>query len=201
MIPKFLYRGDSDPNNVRWLKKSIDEGMLLTNLISGGNPQEIASKPLIELVKIHIKNEWGKTHFLSFTEEENSAIRFGSFGHKGEPNIYVDDTNDWDFALVKFRTNNLKEVSPIEKGVYECDYTASLREFRNGCKLLLINTVDYLRTNLNSNTASQLKSAERDKEWLILPTNSKLFNNGKVEYSAKIDMADVFDHEKYVMIE
>ena len=37
MIPKKLYRGDSDKKGDRILKKSVKEGMLFTNLISGGS--------------------------------------------------------------------------------------------------------------------------------------------------------------------
>lgn len=36
-LPQYLYRGDSDPNNKRQLKSTLNSGLLLTNLISSGN--------------------------------------------------------------------------------------------------------------------------------------------------------------------
>ena len=44
MIPKTLYRGDSDKKNDRKLKEFIDKGLLFTNPISGGNGQNILKK-------------------------------------------------------------------------------------------------------------------------------------------------------------
>jgi hypothetical protein len=197
MIPKKLYRGDSDKKGDRILKKSVKEGMLFTNLISGGSGQIIFRKPLIELVKIHTNPGWAKTHFLSFSECENKAREFGAFGFAGEHYPYYVDDDAWNFALLKFQTTILVDCIPKEKGLYECSYIPSLKEFKNRLKVLLIDTVEYLKANSELDIDSQLINAEKDMEWLILPVNAILLNNKFVEYSAKLDMSNLIDYELF----
>jgi len=201
MIPDKLYRGDSDKCNCRKLREYINKGMLFTNLISGGTGKIIFTAPLIELVKMHINNSGGwKSHFLSFTEKEKKAFDFGAYGFQGEHESYFEEDNNWDFAILIFTTSRLKSRELIEKGVYECTYDSSFCEFENGCRILLIDTVEYLIANSHLNINSELKNAQKDEEWLLLPTNSKLFNNGVVEYSAKVDMSNIIDFTRYKMI-
>lgn len=200
MIPETLYRGDADKNNSRQLKLHLKKRLLLTNLISGGNGNIIFSKPLIELVKEHISPGWGKTHFLSFSELKGRAFEFGEYEFKGERCQYFEEDNNWDFALLTFKTSHIINCDLLEAGVYKCNYEASFIEFSDGYKFLFVNTAEYLKANKNLNTNSQIEKAEGDKEWLILPTNSILLNNNRIEYSAKIDMGKSINYELYKMI-
>jgi hypothetical protein len=200
IIPKNLYRGDSDKNGDRILRKSLREGMICTNLVSGGNGRIIFKKPLLELVKVHINPGWEKSHFLSFSECKNKALEFGAFSFVGEHSPYYEDGDSWNFALLKFQTTNLVDCVVKESGVYECSYSPYLKEFKNGCKILLIDTVEYLKANSALVTASQLTNAERDMEWLVLPTNAILLNNQSIEFSAKLDMSDVIEYELFEVL-
>jgi hypothetical protein len=197
MTLKKLYRGDSDKAGDRILKKSIREGFLCTNLISGGNPRSIFREPLLDLVKRHITPGWGKTHFLSFSEYKDKAVEFGAYGFIGDHCPYYDYEDIWHFALLKFDPTNLGTTIERERGVYVCSYTNSLIEFRDGCRILLINTVEYLKANSALNADSELSNAERDKEWLILPINEILLNNNIVEFSAKLDRGNIITYELY----
>ena len=195
MLPKKLYRGDSDSQRDRMLRHSLQ--MLFTNLISSGNGQEIKN-PLIELVKQHIDSSWGKTHFLSFSESEEKAHEFGSFGLVGDYYPCYDVDASWHFAIVTLDAANLKVCTLRERGVYECSYDTSSRECKNGCKIALIDTVEYLKANSQLNTASQLSNAERDKEWLLLPISAILLNNNMVEFTAKLYMQyGLLDYELF----
>ena len=77
LLPKYLYRGDKDPHNHRQLRATINSGLLLTNLCNGGNGREIFSKPFGQLINKHIGIGWDKTHFLSFSTDESTAINYG----------------------------------------------------------------------------------------------------------------------------
>lgn len=198
MIPKNLYRGDSDKDGDRLLKSQLRHRLLFTNLISRGNGSVIFNKPLIELVKNHINPGWSKTHFLSFTESIDKALKFGSHEFSRECYPKIDYDNDsWDFALLVLNTGRLSNLRLIEKGVYECFYKHSLIEFQDGCKILLVNTVEYLKANMELDVDAQLKNAQRDEEWLVLPLNKILLNKNTVQYSAKIDMSDIIEYELY----
>ena len=199
-IPEILYRGDSDKYGDRQLKIHLKNGLLCTNLISGGIGATIFNTPLVDLVKNHIYPGWGKTHFLSFTESKEKAYEYGVYGFHGQICPFFEDDNNWDFALFKFTTMKLVSVNLGEPGVFNCRYNASFKEFTDGFNIILINTFDYLHANTSFFTHLQIRNAERDKEWLILPTNQILLNNRFFEYSAKIDMSDIIDYELYVVM-
>lgn len=196
MALKKIYRGDSDKAGDRILKKSIREGFLCTNLISGGNPRTIR-EPLLDLVKRHITPGWGKTHFLSFSECEYKAVEFGANGFAGDHWPYYEYDDTWAFALLTFDPTNLLAAIERQTGVYECSYVNSLMEFRDGCRILLIDTVEYLKINSTLATKTELSNAGRDREWLILPINEILPNNNEVEFSAKMDMGNVIGYTLY----
>src|ERR1035437_239256 len=188
MIPKKLYRGDADKKNNRILKKNLRNRLLFTNLISGGIGKDAFNKPLIELVKDHISPGWDKSHFLSFSELEERAVFYGSNGFESEIIPYDEEEDDWNYALLIFDTTQIRILKVKEKGVYQCSYKASLIEFNGIFSFILIDTEEYLKSNNILNTNIQLENVERDKEWLMLPTNFIYLNNNAVEYSAKIDM-------------
>jgi hypothetical protein len=200
MLPQLLYRGDSDRNGTRRLKECLGQGILFTNLIDGGNGQVIFERPLFELISNHVSPGFNKTHFLSFSEDEETALRFGSFEVTGEIQPYFEEDGNWDFILIKFKTSGLSDIKMVEVGVYECEYSSSQLEFHNRFKLLIFDTVTYLKKNFSSTHQKQLENASKNKEWLIFPANQYLFNNNKVEFKSKIDISNVFDFEKYIMI-
>lgn len=198
MIPETLYRGDSDVRGDRLLKSTlVTRRTLFTNLISNGIGSEIFKQPLIELVKRHINPGWGKTHFLSFTESPEKAISFGINEFNGEPNPIFNYDEKWDFAILEFHTNNLLTKKNLGNGVFKCSYKSHLIEFKNGCEILLINAIEYLKAHMELDVNSQLENAIRDEEWLILPLNKVLLNNSIVEYSAKLDMSTIIEYELY----
>ena len=77
MIPAILYRGDSDPKGIRSLKARIDHGQFLTTLLNGGTGKKIFKAPFQNLINQHVREPWTTSHFLSFTEDENIAKRYG----------------------------------------------------------------------------------------------------------------------------
>lgn len=77
MIPKKLFRGDSDSQNARRLRYTYSRQQFCTNLIRGGVGEKIFSEPLMDLVNTHILSKFENSHFLSFTESRTSAIRYG----------------------------------------------------------------------------------------------------------------------------
>src|SRR5882757_9258984 len=76
-LPPFLYRGDGDPDGIRLLKAKIAHLQFHTNLINSGAGRMIFEKPVEELISKHVSTVWNTTHFLSFTTEKLTAIRFG----------------------------------------------------------------------------------------------------------------------------
>lgn len=77
MVPRYLYRGDSDLSNIRLLRDTIINYQVQSNLISRGNGSEIKEFPIINLVNKHITNKWSNSHFLSFTEDKAIAECYG----------------------------------------------------------------------------------------------------------------------------
>jgi hypothetical protein len=191
-FPKILYRGDSDKEDNRLLRTTLKSLYLCTNLIKGGNGSVIFKEPLVELVKAHI-NGWGKTHFLSFSESEDTATEYGSHGL----NLQYNDPDRVNYALLKFHPDKVLKWQGKNDGVYKGYYSSSMIKFPNGCWLYLIDTVTYLKANIHLGTAAQLSLATGDKEWLILPANAELFNNGVVEYSTQLDMSDIIEYEQH----
>lgn len=191
-LPEYLYRGDSDDRNARLLKGTISHYQLQTNLINGGKGGKIIEEPLLELINKHVDIGWKHTHFLSFSENENIAIRYGincdieqvesKFEEYKE---YYDSQQDWDFALITVDVGKISMYS-IAPGIYEGFFKPILREFSNISKyrILLINVVDCL-SGYKGYEKSRI-NAIRDKEWLILPATPKQMNVG-IEYSAILD--------------
>ena len=83
-LPKNLFRGDSDKNNQRDVKTLINSGIIKTNLCNGGNGREIFNNSLGQLVNRHIGVGLDKTHFLSFSSNEQTAFYYGSYDKEFE---------------------------------------------------------------------------------------------------------------------
>jgi len=198
-IPKYLYRGDSDLRNKRLLKSTLHHYQLQTNLINGGEGREITEKPLIDLIDKHVNIGWEHTHFLSFSECEKTAIRFGinceTEDVESKFEEYYQSEQKWDFALITIDTDRIS-FTPIEIGVYVGFFNPSLSEFSNNTKykIFLINVVEYL--TIHSGYEISKFNSTRDEEWLILPATMKQLNYG-VEYSAILDGSIIYEVKKF----
>ena len=187
MLPKFLFRGDRDEKKSRRLKETINSGILLTNLCNGGNGKEIFTNTLVELINRHINIGWDKTHFLSFSTDEQVAFSYASHGEQYEE--LFDYQEDWLFAVLTFDTTLITpdSLQEISTGIYSAYFTPICYEFLPKYKIILIDVISHLQNisnNKNDDLSTTIKKAERDKEWLILPANP-FGNNG--EYTAKFD--------------
>jgi hypothetical protein len=186
-LPKYLYRGDSDPHGQRMLRATFKSGLLMTNLCNGGSGREIFGNKLGVLINRHIGIGWNKTHFLSFSTEEQIALNYGS-SNKEYCEVYEPDAN-WNFAVFTFDTTKLMRstIKEIETGIYSAQFTPNCREFLPTFKVILIDASAHLSSISNENDIYLKKSianAERDKEWLILPV-SPFGKDG--EFTAKLD--------------
>lgn len=201
-IPRYLYRGDSDKNTIRRLKETIGNSQLQTNLINGGNGNEIKN-PLSNLIHKHVAFSWPLTHFLSFSENNMTAFRFGINCEINEVEERILDFEEyyfgdslWDFAIITLDTQKI-QWNKIGTGIYEGLYNPSLIKFGHieKYRILCINVIEVLSANVQH--SQSINNAKRDSEWLILPATLITLNSNKTEYSAILDMSDVFDVEKY----
>lgn len=189
LLPKFLYRGDADPENKRKLKETYKSGLLFTNLCNSGNGREIFGNTLENLINKHIAVGWDKTHFLSFSTNEQTAFLYGGNGR--EHSEVYDDLEPWDFTVLTFDTSLLipDSIKQIADGIYKAEFFPSHKEFLPSYKLVLIDTLSHLisisnRRSLDFSIA--IKKARIDNEWLILPASPFGFNG---EFTAKFDTA------------
>lgn len=202
-IPDNLFRGDADKTGQRLLRDTINHWQLQTNLISGGYGRKIFEDPLVELINQHINIGWGKTHFLSFSEDQTTALIYGSSlsydtFEKVRYGMILDETN-WSFVLMTLGTHKL-ELFEKSKGIFEGRFIPSLKKFANHpfVSMLLVDAYTVLTNDPRRSLYEQaIHNADRDKEWLIFPTTPVLFENGTVEYTALLDGACLTSIEKY----
>lgn len=202
MIPRYLHRGDADKQNFRKLRTTIDYFQMQTNLINGGNGREISEQPLLKLIDKHVGLGWSLTHFLSFSENEMTACRFGLQceiadveGMMPEFEYYEQDKS-WDFAIITIDTQTIR-WRKISKGIYEGLYPPSLSTFKKqkGYKIICINVADALDSH--EEYIQSIINANHDTEWLILPSTPVVFNNSKTENSAILDGSCIKGIKKY----
>ncbi|WP_375584239.1 hypothetical protein [Cyclobacterium xiamenense] len=201
-----LYRGDSDKYSTRNLRTTAPHGYLMTNLNKGGEGRIIDEKPLIDLINRHVDEGWNTTHFLSFSEDENTAFRFGMHTQlnqvieKRQNYVEVSWDNGWEFVITRINTINLeaKELSP---GVYEGKYKTTNPLYAKVLpisRLIIIDVAKFL-LGLTGFDKSKLNSST-DKEWLILPANPIKFVN-RIEYSSILDGGCIDEIRFYASIE
>lgn len=192
-LPKYLYRGDADPNNKRKLKETFKSGLLLTNLCNGGNGREIFNNSLENLINKHIAVGWDNTHFLSFSTDEQTAFSYGSNG--SEYFEIYDDFEQWNFAVLTFDTSRLiqESINQITEGIYKAEFYPTCKEFLPSYKVILIDTLSHLISISNKSSldfSAAIENAKKDSEWLILPASPFSFNG---ELTAKFDTACITD--------
>ncbi len=199
MIPKYLYRGDSDSKDVRKLRATIDFSQLQTNLINSGNGREIIERPLLELVDKHVGLGWAKTHFLSFSEDESVAFRFGLSCelHDVESRLsdyseYLESDREWDFVILKLDTQ-LITWRQIGNGIYEGFFKA----FKNN-QVNRVICLDVFKVLIGQPSYQvSLNLASCDKEWLILPASPVTLNSNITQLSAILSGSCISDIRKY----
>lgn len=154
----------------------------------------IFEKPIEELISKHVSTVWNTSHFLSFTTEKLTAIRFGIKKlHEPEDRIaeylesYYEDDNDFDCALLELDTARVG-WHELRTGLYEGQYPVTLLEvkrFSDQFHIVLMDVATVLKHSSNyADYRVAIANAERDCEWLVLPTNHLPGLDG---YSAKID--------------
>jgi len=192
-LPKLLYRGDSDKNNKRQLKTTLNNGFLLTGLSGGGNGREIFQSPLEKLVHKHVAIGWNETHFLSFTTNKEKAYYYGGGEKMGYCPTCSDD--NWDFALLTLDTSKFLHNTQIETGVYKASYYPVCLEFLPSYTVILIDIATFLKKiqqTCNDNLSKSIYNAERDKEWLIYPATPMRDSD---EFTSKFDMGCIVEKE------
>jgi hypothetical protein len=220
-LPRYLYRGDSDPHGVRRLKE-WERGVLLTNLSNGGSGIEIFSAPLISLVERHIDVGWAKSHFLSFSERYSVAKTFAA-GKECRQLVSV-NSDPWDCLVLTTDTAQFATVEVLEEGAYRCLYPVTLRvdhQFPSGrffsydlprilsrrmrarrpVEVLVLDCISFLRRQSKDTRVSPeaLCKAERDAEWLVLPIDQAEHIPG--EFTAALDTSLLSGVERFRFLE
>lgn len=189
ILPRYLYRGDSDPNKVRRLKESWgSHGYLFTNMANGGNPFEIFNAPLIESIQRHVDIGWERTHFLSFSECYKVARRFAA--GRDEHEMYPSMNNRWDAAIFTFDINQLSDLQVLGSGIFAATYPgrspigdtgdlgskimrycANREHEGQPVSILLVDVVSQIKACIAEfpDLHSALQKAQSDLEWLVLP--------------------------------
>jgi len=196
-LPKFLFRGDNDKHNKRLLKSTFKSELFMTNLISGGIGREIFSNTIEQLLNKHIATGWEKTHFLSFSTDEQKAYYYGSDG-KPFDDVF-DESENWDFTVLTFDTSLLIQdsIKEIETGIYSAQFIPSCNEFLPTYKVILIDAVSHLKSIASKSRidlTTAIANADNDKEWLILPASPF---NYQGELTAKLDAHCITDKRVY----
>ena len=210
-IPQILIRGDADPKQIRDLKITLKQNQLLTNLLKGGKGHAVFTEPLITLIGAHVRSSWAKTHFLSFSTQDEIAHKYG-LGCDPDADAehvsslmndckYVElGIEDWDFAVIEIDTS-IADWSEIGPGVYLGKYEPTLNAFKRllePFKCILIDVVNAMKSQHDMPNIDQvLKNARRDQEWLLLPATLIDLNFEKTEYSAILDSKIISHIEVY----
>jgi hypothetical protein len=185
-----LFRGDGDYAGTRNLKNLLKRGFVQTNLVNGGSGREIFERPIIQSIKNHVTDDWRSTHFLSFSENEQTAINFGlgRSNQNREFDEYWDEDDDWDFLILSITGHNFIDVEEKSPGIYSARFIPSFKQFLPTYDILLINVVKVLSSVPadDSKHREALFNAKRDSEWLLLPTQPTDFS-GRTEFRGLLD--------------
>lgn len=197
LLPRFLYRGDSDINNMRKLRETFSSELLLTNMCNGGDGREIFSNPLEQLINKHISVGWAKTHFLSFSTCEETAFHYGSLDKASDEVYGINES--WDFAVFSFDTSRLIQdsIKEISTGIYSAQFIPACKEFLPTYKLILIDAVSHLKyisLQHHLDITEAITKANLDHEWLILPASPFGHNS---EFTGKFDTACITDRRVF----
>ncbi|HZH97171.1 MAG TPA: hypothetical protein VEY06_14865 [Flavisolibacter sp.] len=198
-LPLYLYRGDNEILQKKNLRADLIHDQLETTLLNGGEGHLVFTTPIEHLVALHVQSGWKTSHFLSFSESEQTAYRYAlDCNAKDVENLlaYSDMSDpsekDWDFAVIKL---NLSKVDweKLQPGMYEGFYPTDKILFRHNAsmyRVLLLHVLEMQECFASHPNGEQIiANAERDKEWLLLPATPIVLNGKKVEYSGLLDFA------------
>ncbi|MFA8451819.1 MAG: hypothetical protein ACEPOW_14080 [Bacteroidales bacterium] len=217
---KKFYRGDRRGNETQ-PEMHYSSG-LITKLIQGGNPKYINQNGLLKTICMHIHQEdeieksfYRKSHYLSISESIDVA-KFYLAGGKDDELVLTPKYLESKYLFIfDFNDENVTQISDyIYRIEYRCNrnliegHSPDTLAFsllqnepcqfcnkENYHSLLLINVVDLLKSNIHyEKSENALLNAQRDKEWLLLPTDyySKLYG-----FSAIIPRADFWSANIY----
>ena len=208
-IPEKLFRGDADLKNIRKLKETLNHEQLQTNLTSGGDGRKIFDISISNLIADHVDLGWVTTHFLSFSEDIETAKRYALGCDLTRTSDlfelyrdYYEDDKEWDFAIIEIAPQKI-EWKEISRGIYEGSHYPTLRKFEKYpgyFKMLLIDVRNAIPKGCCLHNAKQIiENANRDKEWLLLPATEMILNQNKIQWSGIFDGYIISEINKYKM--
>jgi hypothetical protein len=219
-MPRFLFRGDTDPQgkrNLRTVWPGSSYGGLLTNLSNGGSGLEIFLQPLIDSVNKHVAEGWAKTHFLSFSSSRSIAMMYAAVEQK-RPLLKVGVSEYWDAALTTLDTNNFVSRREVEQGMFVCRYSGrklignhslpivqkiarAVANRKNGSQLveiLLVDVARFLDKYTQPDISEAINNSHRDQEWLVLPLEPSEGVLGQL--TSKLDDGCIADFECFRLL-
>jgi hypothetical protein len=175
-----LFRGESlSPlrgERISWLKRFHRAGEgLWTQLANSGNPYAVTQLGLLEAVRLHIglPDLFAKTHFLSFTANEATALRYAQSPAPQDPDD-IDKAGRWDetwnytrYCVFRLQVQAREQIGP---GIFQLRYNS-------GANLaVLIKATEYLAAlpsglREGPRFADAVAFATADSEWLVLPAD------------------------------
>ena len=214
MLPRFLYRGDSDPDRLRNLKSGFGSGFYLSNLSNLGYGAAVFRRPLIESVRRHVVGEWEKSHFLSFSESLIVARAFasGPAAQTLSPAMGV----HWDALVLTLDTARCSTLTEVETAMWRGTYpgraitgpgstwvhqiarAANYSQIGRAIPILLIDVKRHLEHQIAKGVTGlepALEKARRDREWLILPLDTGPEIHG--EFTSMLDDGCISDAERF----
>ena len=218
MNPNYLFRGDCRDNGE--VIKHFRMAGLHTRLINGGNPQYVTEVGLLEAIRVHIAPQISerdlqqKSHFISFTSNREKALFYAS---SGESEKLVECKSYTESRYIFSFDTSQSVIVNEDVGIYTLSYESQptaiepdsqsfndlilFVAFKNELQkkgttkhtLCLLDVVTYLKAYPQYQTSPEaLKNAERDSEWLVLPTDHI---EGLVGYSANIPRSSLWSYQ------
>ena len=218
-----LYRGDKRENgSLAEMYRSVG---IYSKQINGGNPAYVDRHGLMESIRAHVKPLitvekvfQQKSKFISFTSNYERAKYFASDGKTDllipckeyyerryiftleiSPNKLEDFKNGiyrYEYLCNRQLTRS-NSIDPFDINVMKmvpCDFCQNNKNFHS---ILLIDVCKYLNQNKdNVKFQNAIKSAERDSEWLVIPTDYSIELRGD---RSNIPVADFWRAEHFIL--
>jgi hypothetical protein len=202
-----LYRGDNKNNiNDNFFDLLYYQG-IFTNLIKNGNPNYLEKNGFLKAINQHIKStkeQFHKvSHFLSFTENENTAKKFARRNKNFE--LIECERLKASCFIIEFDINKLEKLDDgFYKFTYFCDYSnfteneISKIEFKPGCNYCQNGRREHLIYFFKCSEFIKsfcikdkdiFEKAIKNEEWLLLPYDYLIDLNG---VSAMIPLSNIW---------
>lgn len=178
----FLFRGESlsplrPPERLEWLKRFHRTGEgLWTKLVNAGNPYALTQLGIRDAVGKHIAtpDKFDKSHFLSFTTDEATALRYalepapeGALEDIDKASYADEAWTHTRYAVFRLEVSSRKQVAD---GVYVLKYNSGANT------AVLIRATEFLLSLPVSRRSEETfrvanDHATNDQEWLVLPAD------------------------------